>query len=225
MSGTYRFERSDEISIAELNLREEFVEILDIIEKETARVVEMATTLSEGKIELVRKAYDNVRALKEEAQKKKEEVMEYLIRVSPNLLNKEMYVFAMLHLDSLAQYIDELAHRLTLLTNFNDEGASKEVLEGLLQMSGGLLQMVRKLREAAKSLAAGRSKLHEIHAEILASEDEMDLKYRKMLLRILENTRNLPHLFLTKEALSVAEEASDKIREASHVFRYLALTG
>ena len=209
-------------SIAEMNLKEQITDILNTIEKETTRTGEMISSLLEGKYELVKKAYELVRALKEEAQKKKENSMEYLVRVTPNLLNKEMYIFALIHLDTLSQQIDELAHKLAIAASFN-ANFPESLGAQFKELFANLSEMIKLLRDEAKQLTVDNKKVLEYHDKILLLEEEVDEKQRKLLTDLLKNVPSLPTLFILKETLDTLENSSDKIREASHVFRYLAL--
>jgi len=211
-------------SIAEMNLKEQIADILNTIEKEMSRTGEMFSSLLEGKCELVKKAYELVRALKEEAQKKKEGTMEYLVRVTPNLLNKEMYMFALIHLDTLSQQIDELAYKLAMAASFNT-GLPEPLGAQFGELFASLSEMIRLLRDEAKQLivSGGSERVLEYHDKILVLEEKVDEKQRKLLGELLRIAPPLPTLFILKETLDTLESSSDRIREASHVFRYLAL--
>jgi len=221
--GIIRFDDARAYSIAEMNLLEQIADVVNTVEKEVARTDEMLSSLVEGKVELVKKAYELVRALKEEAQKKKESAMEFLVRASPNILHKEMYIFALIHLDALSQQVDELAYKLSLMASANAGGIPKEASSSIREVFGKVREMIKLLREEAKSLTTGGKDVALQHEKILALEDEVDYKQRELFAELLKKANDTVSLLVAKELLEALEGSSDRVREVSHVFKYIAL--
>jgi len=210
-------------SIAEMNLIEQITRILDVIDKESLRVNDMMNSLLEGKLELVKKGYDYVRSLKEEAQRRKEDTMEYLVRVTPSLINKDIFMLSLNNLDSLTQLLDEIAYTMNVIASSNikiDSALGKE----LQSMYNIIRSMIVSLLKSAKQLNIEPKKSLEFHEEILEKEEEHDLKYRHIVVKLLNDYHeSIRDLMLLKDFVALLEETADKIRESSYDFRYLAL--
>lgn len=209
-------------SLAEMSLAEQLADVLDVVERETQRVLELISAFCEGKIELVRKGYDYVRVLKEEAQRRKELAMEQLVRASPGLINKEVILLALYHTDALARQIDELAFRVTLLASGPQE---KAFCEGYLQMTARLRSMVGSLRNAAKLLNVNVSKAFEMAESVIREESSIDDMYRDLETRFLAlNAGSDPlRLVLSRELVWLTENAADTARDVAYGIRYIAL--
>ncbi len=210
-------------SIAEMNLIEQITRILDVIDKESLRVNDMMNSLLEGKLELVKKGYDYVRSLKEEAQRRKEDTMEYLVRVTPSLINKDIFMLSLNNLDSLTQLLDEIAYTMNVIASSNIKLDSTLGSE-LQSMYSIIRSMIVSLLKSAKQLNIEPKKSLEFHEEILEKEEEHDLKYREIVVKLLNDYHeSIRDLMLLKDFVGLLEETADKIRESSYDFRYLAL--
>lgn len=210
-------------SIAELNLSEQLQKILSAIDAEAKRLGEIIASMNEGKFELVKRGYEYVKQLKDEAQKLKESTMEYVVRVSPALLTKELYIYSLSHLDRLIQIMDSIAYRLTILAESGIEldGGIKERLIG---MSNKSLNMVAELFQEAKMLSSNAKMILQVHDSINTKEEEVDQLYRGLVLEIIRKySKDVFSLMLLKEIIDLVEDLADIIREASHDFKYLAL--
>ncbi len=210
-------------SIAEMNLAEQLARILSIINNEADRAHEMMKSLIEGKNELVKKGYDYVRQLKEEAQQQKESTMEYIVRVTPSLITKEIYMFSLSNLDQLSQIIDSITYRLTIIAyskiNMDDYTRDK-----MYEMFVKAREMIADLFQAAKHLNINTKKTLELHNKIQLKEDEVDELYRKLELSVIEKySKDVYSLMILKEVIDLIEELADIIRDASHDFKYIAL--
>jgi uncharacterized protein Yka (UPF0111/DUF47 family) len=210
-------------SIAEMNLAEQLVGIIDVIVKESARAYEMACSLKEGKKELVKKGYDYVRQLKDEAQDRKEATMEYIVRVTPSLITKEIYMFSLSNLDKLSQIIDSISYRLTIIAHSNVT-LDQEILENIVSMFSKIRVMIDDLFKAAKNLNINTKITLELHDRICSKENEIDEDYRKLELNVIKKfSEDIYTLMIVKEIVDLMEDTADLVRDASHDFKYIAL--
>jgi len=210
-------------SIAEMNLSEQLQKILSAVDSERKRVEEIILNMREGKYELVKRGYEYVKQLKDEAQKLREGTMEYVVRVSPALLTKELYIYSLSHLDRLIQIIDSIAYRLSILAESGIEldGGTKE---RIIEMSSKSLGMVADLFQESKLLSTNARMIIEVHEGINSREEEIDQIYRGLVLEIIRKySKDVFSLMLLKEIVDLVEDLADIIREASHDFKYLAL--
>ncbi|MGB9725607.1 MAG: DUF47 domain-containing protein [Fervidicoccaceae archaeon] len=210
-------------SIAEMNLSEQLQKILSTVDAEAKRLGEIIGSLNEGKFELVKKGYESVKQLKDEAQNLKEGTMEYIVRVSPALLTKELYIYSLSHLDRLIQIMDSIAYRLTILAESGIEldGGAKE---RFIEMSRKSLNMISELFQEAKMLSTNAKMILEVHEDINSKEEEVDQLYRGLVLEIIKKySKDVFSLMILKEIVDLTEDLADIIREASHDFKYLAL--
>ncbi len=217
--------RVDELrnqSIAEMNLIEQLTSIIDTIEKASQRLGDMLNALQEEKYELAKKGYEYVRIVKENAQEKKEESMEYLVRVSPNLMYKEIFMLTLNHLDALSQIIDELGFKVSLVARLKTKCSS---LTSINEMFSKIKEMLSLLRHESKNLNINPKQSLEQHSKILSLENTVDQNYRSLDEKILENRDQLQAVeaLLLKDVINLIEDAADKIRETSYGLKYIAL--
>lgn len=217
--------RVDELrnqSIAEMNLIEQLTSIIDTIEKASQRLGDMLNALQEEKYELAKKGYEYVRIVKENAQEKKEESMEYLVRVSPNLMYKEIFMLTLNHLDALSQIIDELGFKVSLVARLKTKCSS---LTSINEMFSKIKEMLSLLRQESKNLNINPKQSLEQHSKILSLENTVDQNYRSLDEKILENRDQLQAVeaLLLKDVINLIEDAADKIRETSYGLKYIAL--
>lgn len=211
-------------SIAEMNLTEEIVSIIDILSKQGLRVTELFQALCAGKTELVKRGYEYVRSLKEDAQIRKEKTMEYLVRVAPSLLNREIYTFTLYHLDSLSQQLDELAFKLSIFAPeiVKVEGdLCAESVKVVLRLK----DMLDLLLSGAKSINVNRTKALELLTRVISHENDVDLYYRMLEQRIVERMAaqrdcSLPYQ-LMREELLFAENIADLARDIAYDLKYV----
>ncbi|AFH42762.1 MULTISPECIES: DUF47 domain-containing protein [Fervidicoccus] len=218
--------RDDEIlnmNLAEMNLAEQITNILLTINQEGKMAQELISGFIQGKMELVKKGYEPIKKIKDDAQRMKESTMEYVVRVSPTLMTKELYMFSLSHLDRISQIIDSIIYRLSILAH-SGFTLDQSIAELFSQFSSTSFNMVELLYTESKYLSSNSKKVGEIHDEINRKEDLVDQLYRRLELEIIRKYSNdLFHLLLLKEVVDLIEELSDKIRDASHDFRYISL--
>ncbi len=210
-------------SIAEMNLIEQLTKIIDPIEREASRLLEMSKSLVEGKNELVKKAYEYIRKTKEEAQNLKETTMEYIVRLTPSLINKEIYIMALSHLDKLSQLIDEIAYKMTLVARMNIE-IDRGLGDKIDSMISKMYNMVKDLQQESKQLGVNPRKALAYHDEICSGESEIDEAYREAEISTVNSSAlGCLEKMVLKELIETIENTADTIRDASYDFKYLAL--
>lgn len=218
--------RTDDIvnmSIAEMNLAEQIAKILSTISQESKRLEEIVKSFADKNMEGVKRGYEYVRHLKNDAQKTKEETMEYVVRLSPTLVTKELYIFSLANLDRISQLIDSIAYRLSILA-YSNATVGDELKDQFVSFSFASLSMVEKLYNEAKYLSSNPRKVGEIHMEINRIEEDVDQMYRELELEIIKMfSKDVFSLMIVKEIVDLIEELADKIRDASYDFKYLAL--
>ena len=217
--------RVDELrnqSIAEMNLIEQLTDIIDTIEKASQRLGDMLQALRDEKYELVKKGYEFVRMVKENAQSKKEQAMEYLVRISPNLMYKEIFMLTLNHLDTLAQSVDELGFKVALAAKLRIKCSS---LPDVTNMYNTITEMLSLLRQESKNLSINPKLSLEQHTKIVSLEDKIDNNYRKLDETIMGKTSEmaLSEALVLKDVIDLIEGAADKIRETSYGLKYIAL--
>ncbi len=210
-------------SIAEMNLIEQLTKVIDPIEKEASRLLEMSKSLVEGKNELVKKAYEYIRKTKEEAQNLKETTMEFIVRLTPSLINKEIYIMALSHLDKLSQLIDEIAYKMTLVARMNIE-IDRDLGDKIDSMISKMYNMVKNLQQESKQLSVNPRKALAYHDEICVGESEIDEAYREAEISTVNSSAlGCMEKMVLKELIETIENTADLIRDASYDFKYLAL--
>ena len=83
---------------------------------------------------------------------------------------------------------------------------------------------IYKLNEIIRSLSTNSNKSIELAQETQKIEREIDIKYRKMTITVLNDITNTKELLLMKDVIEGIEEMADKCQEVSDSFILLALS-
>ena len=125
-------------------------------------------------------------------------------------------------MDEIAGYITGIAFKLSNIkgTTLKNADLNKQLTE-LIEL---VVDEVYKLNEIIRSLNTNSNKSIELAQETQKIEREIDIKYRKMTITVLNDITNTKELLLMKDVIEGIEEMADKCQEVSDSFILLALS-
>ena len=125
-------------------------------------------------------------------------------------------------MDEIAGYITGIAFKLSNIkgTTLKNSDLNKQLTE-LIEL---VVDEVYKLNEIIRSLNTNSNKSIELAQETQKIEREIDIKYRKMTITVLNDITNTKELLLMKDVIEGIEEMADKCQEVSDSFILLALS-
>ena len=125
-------------------------------------------------------------------------------------------------MDEIAGYITGIAFKLSNIkgTTLKNSDLNKQLTE-LIEL---VVDEIYKLNEIIRSLSTNSNKSIELAQETQKIEREIDIKYRKMTITVLNDITNTKELLLMKDVIEGIEEMADKCQEVSDSFILLALS-
>jgi hypothetical protein len=125
-------------------------------------------------------------------------------------------------MDEIAGYITGIAFKLSNIkgTTLKNADLNKQLTE-LIEL---VVDEIYKLNEIIRSLNTNSNKSIELAQETQKIEREIDIKYRKMTITVLNDITNTKELLLMKDVIEGIEEMADKCQEVSDSFILLALS-
>ena len=124
-------------------------------------------------------------------------------------------------MDEIAVYITGIAFKLSNIksTTLKSSKLDKDLTE-LIEL---VVDEIYKLNEIIRSLNSASAKSIELAQDTQKLEREIDIKYRKMVLKALEISTT-SEMLLMKVTIEGIEEMADKWQEGSDSFILLALS-
>jgi len=210
-------------SLAEVSLIEQLQAIARQVDEALREARLLIDNYLEGRLEVVKTKYDRVEMLKNKCEELKSKAIEYLVRVTPSLLNKDIYRTIIIALSKISQDIDSATYRTKILASKNkvlDTDTTKMVKEILEEFS----KQYNKLLDTIRILGINPANAAKTADEVLKIEETIDKLYREASLMLYENLENdIPVLLITKEFVDLIESASDLVRDIAENIKYLAL--
>lgn len=209
-----------EPNIASSNIEEFLQKLLDKVTDEVRLMYEMLS--SEKDMDNPMLAYSRVEKIKSEVEEDKFKLGDYVIRVGPSLLQKELYIDMMKEVETMAQNIDAATYRLSTLLSrgFRIDEMSmmlvKRILEKLIASNTQLMQ--------ALTILSTNPKLSQNYCKIVKNiEEEVDDLYRQFELKLFENKdSNMIYLMLMKDVGDRLEDSVDLSRSIADAINYLS---
>jgi hypothetical protein len=125
-------------------------------------------------------------------------------------------------MDEIAGYITGIAFKLSTIKGATLKNA--ELNKQLTELIELVVDEIYKLNEIIRSLSTNSNKSIELAQETQKIEREIDVKYRKMTITVLNDVTNTKELLLMKDVIEGIEEMADKCQEVSDSFILLALS-
>ena len=170
----------------------------------------------------VKDALDQISSIEEEVENLRRKITRDVADVGGLIINRENLLNTAYTMDEIAGYITGIAFKLSNIksTTLKNSDLNKQLTE-LIEL---VVDEIYKLNEIIRSLNTNSEKSIELAQETQKIEREIDIKYRKMTITVLNDITNNKELLLMKDVIEGIEEMADKCQEVSDSFILLALS-
>lgn len=210
-------------TLAEMNLIEQIVNLARQVEDALREAHMIIGSYIKGQFEVVKAKYERVELLKNTSEELKAKAIEYLVRVTPGLVNKDIYKAIILALDRVAQSMDAAVYRAKILAIRHKE-VKESLGESLMELLQHLTKEYSEVVSGIRMLAVNPQNVLKHVNEALKVEETIDGMYRDLEIKVYDElSDDIPALMITKELVDILETCADLIREVAENLRYLAL--
>ena len=199
-----------------------------VLQDEINRILNAGRSLSQLPELIVKKdkagikdAMEQITSLEEEVESLRRKITRDVADVGGLILNRENLLNTAYTMDEIAGYITGIAFKLS---NIKASTLKSSKLDGdLTELIELVVDEIYKLNEIIRSLNSDSAKSIELAQDTQKLEREIDIKYRKMVLKALEISTT-SEMLLMKDTIEGIEEMADKCQEVSDSFIILALS-
>ncbi len=211
-------------SIAESQIMEQIMSMMRSISDEYRELLYMFKDLDESKNVAVERRYRKIRSIKDSVEEAGIKLMEYVIRVSPTLMFKDVYVTIIQDLVRSAEHGEAAAYRNLLLSNKGFERLPDSLYAILDAMLRKLIEMVETNIEMLMKVGSNSRYVGELYLRLMKEENSVDDLYRESGLKTIKNYSNdVGTLILIKELFDKLEDAADILKRVGTYIRYISL--
>ncbi len=170
----------------------------------------------------IKDALEQITSIEEEVENLRRKITRDVADVGGLIMNRENLLNTSYTMDEIAGYITGISFKLTNIkaTTLKKSKLDKDLTE-LIEL---VVDEIYKLNEIIRSLNTDSAKAIELAQETQKVEREIDLKYRKMSIKALNEISDTKELLLMKDIIEGIEEMADKCQEVSDSFILLALS-
>ena len=199
-----------------------------VLQDEINRILNAGRSLSQLPELIVKKdkagikdAMEQITSLEEEVESLRRKITRDVADVGGLILNRENLLNTAYTMDEIAGYITGIAFKLS---NIKASTLKSSKLDGdLTELIELVVDEIYKLNEIIRSLNSDSAKSIELAQDTQKLEREIDIKYRKMVLKALEISTT-SEMLLMRDTIEGIEEMADKCQEVSDSFILLALS-
>lgn len=211
-------------SIAESQIMEQLMTMMRNVADEYRELLYMFKDLDEGKSVAVERRYKKIRSVKDSVEEAGIKLMEYVIRVSPALTFKDVYVTIIQDLVRAAEHGEAAAYRNLLLSNKEFERLPDTLYAILDAILRKLIEMVETNSEMLMKVGTNHKQVGELYLKLMKEENSVDELYRESGLKTIKNYSNdVGTLILIKELFDKLEDAADILKRVGTYIRYISL--
>ena len=203
---------------------------LAVLQDEINRILNAGRVLSTIPNMLVKKDKAGIKSALEQIDASIEAEVENLRRkitrdvsdVGGLILNRDNLLNTAYTMDEIGGYITGISFKLANIkvSTIKTSHLDKDLTE-LIEL---VVDQIYKLNEIIRSLNVDSGKSIELAQETQKIERDIDTKYRKMTITVLNEISDTKELLLMKDVIELIEEMADKCQEVSDSFILLALS-
>jgi Phosphate transport regulator (distant homolog of PhoU) len=208
--------------IAQMNIEEQIQKATTLLLDEIRLFYEMLSKVPDGQ-QRAMQSYTKIFGVKNSVEESKHKTMEYIVRVGPGLMERELYVDLLNSLEKTSQDVDAAAYRFaTLISRGIEIGPS---FHGLLsRITEKAIASLTHFVEGFRMLSINVRVSLENAVTISKIEEEVDELYRQLELQLFDKkTDDLVYIMLMKEITDRLEDAVDQLKSAADDMRYIAI--
>ena len=170
----------------------------------------------------IKNTLEQISSIEEEVENLRRKITRDVSDVGGLIINRDNLLNTAYTMDEIAGYITGIAFKLSNIksTTLKNSDLNKQLTE-LIEL---VVDEIYKLNEIIRSLNTNSEKSIELAQETQKIEREIDIKYRKMTITVLNDITNNKELLLMKDVIEGIEEMADKCQEVSDSFILLALS-
>ncbi len=211
-------------SIAESQIMEQLMAMMRNVADEYRELLYMFKDLDEGKNVAVERRYKKIKSVKDSVEEAGIKLMEYVIRVSPALMFKDVYVTIIQDLVRAAEHGEAAAYRNLLLSSKEFERLPDTLYAILDAILRKLIEMVETNSEMLMKVSTNHRQVGELYLKLMKEENSVDELYRESGLKTIKNYSNdVGTLILIKELFDKLEDAADILKRVGTYIRYISL--
>ena len=170
----------------------------------------------------VKNTLEQISSIEEEVENLRRKITRDVSDVGGLIINRDNLLNTAYTMDEIAGYITGIAFKLSNIKGATLKNA--ELNKQLTELIELVVDEIYKLNEIIRSLSSNSNKSIELAQETQKIEREIDIKYRKMTITVLNDITNTKELLLMKDVIEGIEEMADKCQEVSDSFILLALS-
>ncbi len=170
----------------------------------------------------IKNTLEQIASIEEEVETLRRKITRDVADVGGLIINRENLLNTAYTMDEIAGYITGISFKLSniksaTLKNAQFDKDFKELIELVVDQ-------VYKLNEIIRSLNTNSSNSIDLAQETQKIERAIDIKYRQITIKILNEVTNTKEILLMKDVIEGIEEMADKCQEVSDSFILLALS-
>jgi predicted phosphate transport protein (TIGR00153 family) len=165
--------------------------------------------------------FNEVTGSEAEVDKARRLVSQELAEIGAILLSREDFLRFTNLTSEIADFSEGIAFRLVEIMQHN-WNVPMDIKKDLLKLSEAVFETVLKLREMVMVLNYGSTKTMEKARDVEIAEQNVDMLYRGLEIKLLGSKVDFPALILLRDVLQLLEDSADKAEDASDAARILS---
>jgi hypothetical protein len=170
----------------------------------------------------IKNTLEQIASIEEEVETLRRKITRDVADVGGLIINRENLLNTAYTMDEIAGYITGISFKLSNIKSATLKNAQfdKDFTE-LIEL---VVDQVYKLNEIIRSLNTDSSNSIDLAQETQKIERAIDIKYRQITIKILNEVTTTKEIILMKDVIEGIEEMADKCQEVSDSFILLALS-
>ncbi len=170
----------------------------------------------------IKSTLEQIATIEEEVETLRRKITRDVADVGGLIINRENLLNTAYTMDEIAGYITGISFKLSNIKSATLKNAQfdKDFTE-LIEL---VVDQVYKLNEIIRSLSTNAATSIDLAQETQKIERAIDIKYRQITIKILNEVTNTKEIILMKDVIEGIEEMADKCQEVSDSFILLALS-
>jgi predicted phosphate transport protein (TIGR00153 family) len=211
-------ETEERVKRRALNVCQDHVrKVLDL----TRKVPQMIDYFMKNDKERAAQLFNEVTGGEAEVDKARRLVSQELAEIGAILLSREDFLRFTNLTSEIADFSEGIAFRLVEIMQHN-WNVPMDIKKDLLKLSEAVFETVLKLREMVMALNYGSTKTMEKARDVEIAEQNVDMLYRDLEIKLLSSKVEFPALILLRDVLQLLEDSADKAEDASDAARILS---
>jgi uncharacterized protein Yka (UPF0111/DUF47 family) len=181
----------------------------------------MSEYFASGKRDSAHQLLSEIKLGEEDVIKARRLVSQELAEIGAILTSREDFLRFTNLTSEIADFSEGIAFYLVEIME-HGWNVPSDIKQGLVRLSGAVLDSVLKLRETMMVLSYGSAKTLEKAKDVEIAERVVDEIYRGLTIRVLSSKLDLPVMLLLRDVLQLLENSADKAEDAADAARVLS---